>query len=188
MMQRWRHGIRGEESGFTLLELMMVMALLGLFALVVYAFLNYNFRFLQTHSDDQVESLELRKLADRLVQERSLYGEIETVPVMVPGGGSSFAVQAVTSPTDLRLPPPGAGLIYYPLHPAPGDYPLTYDAAAAIVYYRGQPLAREIVSLEVTVTEELILLTCQGRISGSQATETQVITLPRQGKQWAKGG
>ncbi|MDS1029390.1 prepilin-type N-terminal cleavage/methylation domain-containing protein [Bacillota bacterium LX-D] len=77
------------NRGFTLLELMLTTALLGIFFSIIYGFLNYNFKFLNWTAKEQGDFLELRTVLSEIVEELQQYEEIaykDAVTIQVDSG------------------------------------------------------------------------------------------------------
>lgn len=55
------------RNGFTLIEIMMVVALLGIFSAIVYGFLNFNFRFAHQSAGEHESYLQARAAMIKLV-------------------------------------------------------------------------------------------------------------------------
>lgn len=64
------------NRGFTLIELMMTVALLGIFFGIVYGFLNYNFKFLNRRNDEHDAYLQARIAMFRVANLLQQYQEL----------------------------------------------------------------------------------------------------------------
>ena len=174
------------KQGFTLIELMMAMALFSLVILVVYGFLNYSFDFLHTHNQDQVSSFTMRKVISRMAEERNKWGNIYLETVDLGGGTTAAAIRVETSGTDLMLPAPGAGLFYSPVPNA--AYLFSYDAGNKVLLQQGEVFAQGVEAAAVQQRENVIIVEFSIAIADSTALEQGAVSLPVRMNPWAIGG
>ncbi len=80
MKRIWR-----DSKGFTLVELMLAVALVGIFISTVYGFLNFNFRFLNAHNDEMIAELRCRMAMQRMTELLQRYETIEVTGTEVKG-------------------------------------------------------------------------------------------------------
>lgn len=69
------------SSGFTLLELMMVSALMGIFLIVIYSVLSHNFHFLNQYNNEKKYSHQARIALEKtvtLIRKYENWTEVET--------------------------------------------------------------------------------------------------------------
>ena len=104
--------IMDDRRGFTLLEMMMTVVVLGIFFSVVYGFLNFNLRFMNQRGGEQDYQLQGRIAMFRL---ESLLRKYESIKI----NGSDVQIDQ-DSPLNLinfaennTPPPPSAGYQYY---------------------------------------------------------------------------
>ncbi|WP_066638207.1 type II secretion system protein [Desulfolucanica intricata] len=65
------------SRGFTLIEIMMVVSLLGIFFSIIYGFLNFNFRYLDRRSEEHDTYLQARIAMGRVKYLLQQYKELE---------------------------------------------------------------------------------------------------------------
>jgi len=103
------------RNGFTLMEIMMVVALLGIFSAIVYGFLNFNFRFANQSAGEHASYIQARAAMIRLVytlqKHQTLYLDTagEKIDRVDQNGARHGLVSYKKNPTRLAAP----GFDYY---------------------------------------------------------------------------
>lgn len=154
-----------DRRGFTLLELMMTVAVLGIFFGVLYGFLNHNLRFMNERGSDQDYQLQGRIAMSRVENLLRRYEKIQV---------SGTAVQTTdgTTPADLinfnQNPGDITGYEYY----------LVWDSARGVGELRknSQTVARGIKRFEFADDGGVIKVTVQTVPENNPADHGQTLS------------
>ncbi len=155
------------SRGFTLLELMMTVAVLGIFFSVVYGFLNFNLRFINQRGGEQDYQLQGRIVMARVENSLRKYEKIRV---------SGFDVQVdQTSPV--------VNLINFNQNTSSADaeYYFFWDSSRGVGEFRnrsGATVAKGILSISITdePADDVIRITVRSVPPGNPADPGQTLS------------